>query len=395
MHAGALEKIIIQSQLDITELQHIVDELSSSLLKERVEAQDKELLQTTQQHEKDPESDGGSAVQVYAKESSKLMVEFIKTGPRPKEDRETVPELIKTDHVFDISGGRRPFIEAEEAKELLKPLKEPGNKSQGNLVELYLMNAAVCELIPSTNKLKVLHFHHNKTGDEGAIAISQLVKGSTNLEDFNYLNLEDEGTIAIANALKTSKSSLEIIEMAGNNISFKAANAIADCMVSKKHSLTKINLSGNKLKDDGAIAIGKALEDDFGRLCIVDLSANGLRSDGAMSLAEAVSSKVGFRLLNIIGNFLSDKVIDDVKEIFKNFPRMLGPLDDNDPHGKGDEDGHDNFNELESKLKDLEMKQKEQDKVLSTVGHVYVSWLISLLPPHTAQLPLASLRSEA
>ncbi|KAJ0620975.1 hypothetical protein HanIR_Chr01g0003411 [Helianthus annuus] len=36
--------------------------------------------------------------------------------------------MITLNHVFDIYGGRGVFIEAEEAKELLKPLKEPGNK---------------------------------------------------------------------------------------------------------------------------------------------------------------------------------------------------------------------------------------------------------------------------
>nr|GEZ25459.1 hypothetical protein [Tanacetum cinerariifolium] len=60
----------------------------------------------------------------FARESSKLMVEVAKRGSRPKEDREIEPELV-TDHIFDISGRRRAFIDAEEAKELLKPLKEP------------------------------------------------------------------------------------------------------------------------------------------------------------------------------------------------------------------------------------------------------------------------------
>ncbi|KAK9057301.1 hypothetical protein SSX86_022136 [Deinandra increscens subsp. villosa] len=483
------------------------------LSKEEAEEEAKHIesagfLAATEHFENDPETDGGSAVQVYAKESSRLMVEFIKTAPKPKEDRETVPlEVIaSSDHVFDISGGRRAFIEAEEAKELLKPLKEPGNKftkicfsnrsfglpaahvaasilsgvkdrltevdlsdivsrrpepeavevmrmfstalegckleclnlsnnvlnekgvrafgdllrSQGDLVELYLANAgitpeaakAVCVLIPSTSKLKVLHFHRNKTGDEGAIAISQLVKGSPDLEDFrcsstrvgsvggvalaealktctrvrkldlrdnmfgpkpgvalsgnlttyanlieiylSHLNLENEGVIAIANALKTSGSTLEIIEMAGNNVTFEATKALADCIVSKKHSLTKINLSENELKDKGAIVIGKALEDEFRQLCIVDLSANGIKTDGAMSLAKGVAGKLGFRLLNINRNLLSYNGIEGVREIFKSCPRMLGPLDENDPHG---EDGGDRSNELESKLKDLEVKQ--------------------------------------
>ncbi|CAI9300046.1 unnamed protein product [Lactuca saligna] len=51
--AGALENIIKQSQLEIIELQHTVDELraESSLLKEHVEAQRKELLQRKQEVE--------------------------------------------------------------------------------------------------------------------------------------------------------------------------------------------------------------------------------------------------------------------------------------------------------------------------------------------------------
>ncbi|KAI3733463.1 hypothetical protein L6452_12906 [Arctium lappa] len=51
--AGALENIIKQSQLEIIELQHTVDELraESSLLKEHAEAQAKELLQRKQQVE--------------------------------------------------------------------------------------------------------------------------------------------------------------------------------------------------------------------------------------------------------------------------------------------------------------------------------------------------------
>ncbi|MFS7888883.1 putative WPP domain, leucine-rich repeat domain superfamily, WPP domain superfamily [Helianthus anomalus] len=480
------------------------------LSKEEAEEDAKQIesaafVAATQHFEKEPESDGGSAVQVYAKESSKLMVEFLKTGPKQKEDRDIIPGLTTSnhEHVFDISGGRRAFIDAEEAKELLKPLKEPGNKftkirfsnrsfglpaahvaatvlssvkdqltevdlsdivsrrpepeaigvmqmfssalegaqlsalnlsnnalgekgvrafgallkSQGNLVELSFMNAgisheaakAVCELIPSTSKLKILQFHHNMMGDEGAMAISQLVKGSPNLEDFrcsstrigsaggvalaealktctllkkldlrdnmfgpkpgvslgnalhaylteiylSYLNLENEGSIALANALKQSKSALEIIEMAANNITSEAAaKALADCMISNKQSLTRINLSENEIKDAGAMVIAKALEDAFERLCVVDLSTNGIETGGAMALAKAVVGKPGFRLLNINGNFLSSKGIQGVREIFKDFPRMLGPLDENDPRG-------DEFDELESKLKDLEMKQKE------------------------------------
>ncbi|KAJ9543216.1 hypothetical protein OSB04_022923 [Centaurea solstitialis] len=468
------------------------------LTKEEAEEDAKQIesaaFSAANQHfEKQPDTDGSSTVQVYAKESSKLMVEAVKRGPRPKDDREMIPDLLP-DHefVFDISSGRGAFIEAEEAKELLKPLKEPGNKytkicfsnrsfglpaahvatavlsglknqltevdlsdfvyrrpepeavevmrmfaaalegcelvylnlsnnslgergvrafgdllkSQENLVELYLMNAGISEeaakalreLLPSLKKLKVLHFHNNVIGDGGAIAISEIVKASPSLEDFRcslarigsvggtalsealatctllkkldirdnkfgneagialsrtlsnlanltelhlgHLNLHDEATIAIADALKTSSSPIEALEIAGNAITSAATPPIAACIAAKQDSLTKLNLSENELRDSGAEVIGRAVEEaEFGRLMMVDVSSNKVGGDGARALAKAVAGKPGFRLLNINGNSISNKGIEEVREILKNSPRILGPLDANDPNG---EDGDEN-----------------------------------------------------
>ncbi|XP_030552772.1 RAN GTPase-activating protein 1 [Rhodamnia argentea] len=471
-----------------------------------------------QHYEKEPDGDGSSAVQVYATQSSKLMLEVIKRGPRTKVDGGAVlPEkaIAASESVFDISGGRRAFIEAEEAEELLKPLKAPGNsykkicfsnrsfgldaarvaepflvsvkdkltevdlsdfvagrpeaealevmnifssalegcnlscldlsnnalgekgvrafgallKSQNNLEELYLMNdgiseeaaLAVCELLPSPEKLRILHFHNNMTGDEGALAISEIVKHSPALEDFrcsctrvgsdggvslcealstcsrikkldlrdnmfgveagvalskaipsfadltevyfSYLNLEDEGTEALAHALKESAPSLEVLEMAGNDITAKAGAALAACIAAKQF-LTKLNLSENELKDEGAILVGKALEEGHGQLVEVDMSTNSIRRVGARVLAQAVVQKPGFKMLNINANFISEEGLDEVKDIFKSSPYMLGPLDENDPEGEdldeeADEEGAGNEDELEAKLKDLEIKHEE------------------------------------
>lgn len=490
------------------------------LSKEEAEVYAKELesvaFETANQHnEKEPDGDGSSAVQLYAKETSRLMVDVLKKGPRVKEDGELMIFKKVTAHetFFDISGGRRAFIDAEEAKELLKPLMKPGSsytkicfsnrsfgldaarvaepillslkdqltevdlsdfiagrpeeealevmnifssalegcqlkylnlsnnamgekgirafgdllKSQNNLEELYLMNdgiseeaaRAICELIPSTKKLRILHFHNNMTGDEGAIAISEIVKNSPLLEDFrcsstrvdseggvalaealgtctsmkkldirdnmfgvesgialsktlsgfadlteiylSYLNLEDEGAKALANALKESAPSLEVLDMAGNDITIEAVPTLAAC-ISAKQFLTKLNLAENELKDEGAILISKALEEGHGQLNEVDMSVNGIRRAGARVLAQVTVNKSGFKLLNINGNFISDEGIDEVKNIFKNSPDMLGPLDENDPEGEdydeAEEEVGDNEDELESKLKGLEIKQE-------------------------------------
>ncbi|XP_020210205.1 RAN GTPase-activating protein 1 [Cajanus cajan] len=462
----------------------------------------------TQHFEKEPDGDGSSAVQIYAKESSKLMLEVLKRGPRVKEDGELISEKVSAtaETVFDISGGARNFIGGEEAAEVLKPLRAPNSytkicfsnrsfgldaarvtepilisvkdqlkevdlsdfiagrpeaealevmtifssalegcalrylnlsnnalgekgvrafrsllKSQNNLEELYLMNdgiseeaaKAVSELLPSTEKLKVLQFHNNMTGDEGAVAIAEIVKRSPALEDFrcsstrvgsdggvalaealgackhlrkldlrdnmfgeeagvalskvipafadlteiylSYLNLEDDGAEAIVNALKESAPSLEVLDLAGNDITAKAAASVAAC-ISSKQFLTKLNLSENELKDEGAVLISKALEGGHGHLNEVDLNTNSITWSGARLLAEAVVQKPGFKLLNINANFISEDGIEELENIFKNSPDILGPLDENNPGGEDtDEEAEEDadHNELESKLKGL------------------------------------------
>ncbi|GMH02687.1 hypothetical protein Nepgr_004526 [Nepenthes gracilis] len=467
-------------------------------------------------YQKEPDGDGSSAVQLYAKQSSKLMMEVLKRGPRMTDDgvmmiSERVTGIPET--VFDLSGDRRAFIEAEEAEEILKPLRASGNsygkicfsnrsfgldaarvaepilsslknqlkevdlsdfvagrpeaealnvmnifskalggsnlrylnlsnnalgekgvrafgsllKSQENLEELYLMNdgiseeaaQAVSELIPSTDKLKVLHFHNNMTGDAGALAISKIVKCSPVLEDFrcsstrigseggvalaeslgacshlrkadlrdnmfgveagfalsktfhglanltevylSYLNLEDEGAKAVAVALEESAPSLEILEMAGNDITVKAASALAACIYSKQF-LTKLNLAENELKDEGTALIAKALEEGHDQLVELDSSTNSITRVGARLLAQAVANKPMFRLLNIDGNFISNEGLDEVKDILKSSPNVLGPLDDNDPEGEPNgelKETAEYENGLESRLKDLHIKEEE------------------------------------
>ncbi|RVW70127.1 RAN GTPase-activating protein 2 [Vitis vinifera] len=410
-------------------------------------------------------------IELYAKECSKLILEVLKRGPITKVDgakptSKTFNEACET--VFDISKGQRAFVEAEEAEELLRPLKEPGNsytkicfsnrsfglgaarvaepilaslkdqlkevdlsdfiagRSEGEALEVMAIfsealegcvlkslnlsnNAleeaarAVCELIPATEKLRVLQFHNNMTGDEGALAISEVVKQYPMLEDFrcsstrigsdggvalsealqtftnlknldlrdnmfdlteaylSYLNLEDEGAVAIANVLKESASALKVLEMAGNDITAEAAPALAACIVAKQ-LITKLNLADTELRNEGAIQISKALEDGDAQLKGVDLSSNFMRRAGVRCLTRAVVHKPRLKLLNMNGNFIFDEGIDEVKNIFNEFPNVLRSLDENDPEGEDDNEfgeGEDERDELESKLKNLEVHQED------------------------------------
>ncbi|KAL6845195.1 hypothetical protein ACP4OV_024690 [Aristida adscensionis] len=465
----------------------------------------------------EPDGDGSSAVQLYAKDISKMILEVLKRGPRATMEHDTSvvdAPLEPAVTVFDISDGKRAFIEADEAKELLSPLTKPGNsykricfsnrsfgidaanvagpilesikqqlmevdisdfvagrpeeealdvmrifskalegsvlrylnisdnalgekgvrafsellKSQENLEELYVMNdgiseeaaQALSELIPSTEKLKVLHFHNNMTGDEGAISIAEMVKRSPNLESFRCsatrigsdggvvlaealgtcthlkkldlrdnlfgvdagialsktllklpdlvelylsdLNLENKGTIAILNALKQSAPRLEVLEMAGNEITAKAAPALAECLTAMQ-SLKKLTLAENELKDSGAVVVAKSLEDGHTNLKELDVSTNMLQRVGARCFAQAVADKARFVQLNMNGNFISDEGIDEVKQVLKSGKSsldVLGPLDENDPEGNPDEEDEDEDAKddgLDSKLQNLRVQQ--------------------------------------
>lgn len=283
---------------------------------------------------------------------------------------------------------------------------------------------AVFELLPSTEKLQILHFHNNMTGDDGAIAIADAVKHASLLKDFrcsstrvcseggvalaealgscvnlkkldlrdnifgvdagialskvlpqhtslteaylSYLNLKDTATIALANALQESAPLLEVLDMAGNDITVKAAPALAAC-IEMKQFLTKLNLSENELKDDGAILISKSLQEGHVQLKEVDMSTNMIRRVGARLLAQVVAHKPDFVLLNINDNWISEEGIDEVKEILKmgkSSVDVLGPLDENDPDGEedddgsnADEEGNEDENDLESKLLHLNVEK--------------------------------------
>ncbi|ERM96364.1 RAN GTPase-activating protein 2 [Amborella trichopoda] len=291
---------------------------------------------------------------------------------------------------------------------------------------------AICELLPSVENLKVLHFHNNMTGDEGAVSLSELVRRSPSLEDFrcsstrvgseggvalaeavgtcpnlkkldlrdnmfgteaevalakalsglngikeayfSYLNLEDEGAVALAESLKDTAPMLEVLEMAGNDITAKAAPALAACL-KVKESLSKLNLSENELKDKGTIVICKMLEEGHKDLKELDLSTNGITRVGAKVSAKAVAEKPGFSMLNLDGNCISDEGIDEVKEVLKegvNGVSVLGPLDENEEDGDGDDNDEDEGSvdgqgdedgegeELQSKLQELKVDEDKE-----------------------------------
>ncbi|KAM0064529.1 putative chromatin remodeling & transcription regulator BTB-POZ family [Helianthus debilis subsp. tardiflorus] len=94
----SMRRILVEQIVKNLTTPSILSQKYGLLSKEEAEEDAKQIeyaafVAATQHFRKEPERNGGSAAQVYARKSSELMVEFVKAGPKQKEDRETIPDL--------------------------------------------------------------------------------------------------------------------------------------------------------------------------------------------------------------------------------------------------------------------------------------------------------------
>ncbi|KAL9401531.1 hypothetical protein Peur_005380 [Populus x canadensis] len=345
-----------------------------SLSKEEAEENAKRIedvaFATANEHyEKEPDGDGSSAVQLYAKECSKLILEVLKRGPTIRDEKEVLAsDKLKEVDLSEFIAGR-PEAEALEVMNIFSTALEGSILKSLNLSNNALEEAAeaVCELIPSTEKLRVLQFHNNMTGDKGALAISRVVKCSPLLEDFrcSSTRVVCEGGIALSKALETC-THLKKLDLRDNMFGKEAGVALSKAL-SKYAGLTEVYLSSLNLEDEAeASPIVAACISEKQHLTKLNLAENELKDEGrsgARVLAKVTVQKPEFKYLNINGNFISDEGIDEVNELFEKFPDRLGSFDENDPEGGGDEEesgeGEDDEHELERKLENLEANKDE------------------------------------
>eukprot|EP00245_Coleochaete_scutata_P007603 TRINITY_DN23085_c0_g1_i1.p1 TRINITY_DN23085_c0_g1~~TRINITY_DN23085_c0_g1_i1.p1 ORF type:complete len:551 (+),score=153.55 TRINITY_DN23085_c0_g1_i1:74-1726(+) len=262
--------------------------------------------------------------------------------------------------------------------------------------------ASIAELLPSSKKLKTLHFYNNMSGDDGAKALSKLVEEATVLYDFRFSStrvategglalatallsgsslrkldfrdnmfspqcgvalakvcakhiglrevyfgdtgLGDAGAIAVAEALENGAPKLEVLDLAGNDISStEAALAISMC-VARKPTLKKLNLSENELGDQGVYVVCKAFRNRRDGLKELDFGCNDLKDIGAIAAAEAVAHKDGFEVLNLNSNRISAEGVEKVTAIMKEGKaglKALAPLDDNIEDDESEEEEED------------------------------------------------------
>ncbi|PKA52884.1 RAN GTPase-activating protein 1 [Apostasia shenzhenica] len=264
--------------------------------------------------EKEPDGDGSSAVQLYAKETSKLMLEVLKRGPKRKEVAEvSVVDMSATPRltVFDISRGRRDFLDADEARELLSPLAEKGNaftkicfsnRSFG-VGAAHVAEPILASLKNQLVEVDISDFIAGRPEDE-ALEVMGIFSSALEGCVLKYLNLSDnalgEKGVRAFEALLKSQNSLEELYLMNNGISEEAAKALCEIIPSTE-KLRVLHFHNNMTGDEGAVAISEVLKrcpllEDF------RCSSTRVDSQGGIALAKALGTCTHVKKLDLRDN---------------------------------------------------------------------------------------------
>ncbi|CAO2161496.1 unnamed protein product [Urochloa humidicola] len=286
------------------------------------------------------DGDGSSAVKLYAKETSKMMLEVLKKGPRTTASEAPVVDtpLESGDIVLDISGGKRAFIEADEAKELLSPLTKPGNsyrricfsnrsfgvdaanvagpilesvKNQLTEVDLSDFVAGrpedeALDVMRIFSKalegsvLRYLNISDNALGEKGVRAFSELLKSQENLEEFYVMNdgISEDAAKALSELIPSTEK-LKVLHFHNNMTGDEGAVYVAE-MVKQSQNLESFRCSATRIGSDGGVALSEALG-TCTHLKKLDLRDNLFGVDAGIALSKTLP-----KLPDLVELYLSD-----------------------------------------------------------------------------------------
>lgn len=145
--------------------------------------------------------------------------------------------------------------------------------------------AAAKQLVTLVNPegLETLHYHNNMSGDEGAMALAELVARAHKLVDFRFSGTRAgrPGSLAVAVSL-ADKSRLQKLDLVDNVLGQEGGQAIGAFLEEAKPPLLHLDLRDCALGDDGFEAVAAALESAAPQLRHLDVSGNELTTLAAL-----------------------------------------------------------------------------------------------------------------
>ncbi|RCV41584.1 hypothetical protein SETIT_9G148500v2 [Setaria italica] len=279
----------------------------------------------------EPDGDGSSAVQLYAKETSKMMLEVLKRGPRTAAESEAPvadAPLEPGDTVLDISGGKRAFIEADEAKELLSPLTKPGNSykricfsNRSFGVDAANVAGPILESVKNQlTEVDISDFVAGRPEDE-ALDVMRIFSKALEGSILRYLNISDnalgeKGVRAFSELLK-SQENLEELYVMNDGISEDAAKALSE-LIPSTEKLKVLHFHNNMTGDEGAVYVAEMVKRSP-NLESFRCSATRIGSDGGVALSEALGTCTRLKKLDLRDNLFG---VDAGIALSKTLPKL-------------------------------------------------------------------------
>ena len=153
--------------------------------------------------------------------------------------------------------------------------------------------------------LEILNIAGNNITEEGAKTVADVVQNTPTLLSLFCCNnnLSDNGATIIGDSLKFNNT-LKILCLSLNRITSLGITKITE-IIKVNTTLQRLDISHNNISDDGAIAIGDYLKVNK-TLEELNLSDNKITDDGIEKIAEAIKSNSTLVKLNISYNSMSN-----------------------------------------------------------------------------------------
>ncbi|XP_076148122.1 uncharacterized protein LOC143132456 isoform X5 [Alosa pseudoharengus] len=125
--------------------------------------------------------------------------------------------------------------------------------------------------------------------------------------DLSINDIQDSGVNLLSPGLKNQQSNLQILRLAGCNLTNVSCTSVVSVLQSANSALRELDLSHNNLQDSGVRLLSAGLEDTNCKLEVLRLSGCSVTKEGCSTLASALSSNNSYlKELDLSYNALGD-----------------------------------------------------------------------------------------
>lgn len=170
------------------------------------------------------------------------------------------------------------------------------------------LNATILDL--DQNSVQSLELVGSHLGDEGTVVVAEALRTnrSATSADLRWNSIKHKGAGAIAQALMPGGCLLQSLDLFCNDLGNKGAALIAEALKTNR-SLMTCGLGWNSIGEEGAAALAALLQVNR---CLTELGLerNSIRDQGAEAIAGALKKNPSLRILRLYQNHFSEQAVE-------------------------------------------------------------------------------------